>query len=171
MNSMDTPRPAIRTQLGIVLIILGFISPLFALLVPLLNLDSTQTGALTAFLLVGAPEIGLIVGGIFAGKEGVLLVKNKILALFGLKTKDDISRARYYFALFLLLGWILLSAILSYVTATDSLPLVKDYGRWVLFAADVMLVVAVFFVGGDPLIRKFAAIFEWESGGDAEKQA
>jgi len=91
------------------------------------------------------------------------LVKNKALGLLGLTSAGAVSQARYYLALSMLLGWLVLTATLSYTGGLDTFPMVSDYGRWVLLVADLLLIFAVFFVGGDPLIRKFAALFEWDN--------
>ena len=76
------PKTSTRGKIGLYLIGLGFISPAFALIVPLLGLSSNSSTWLITFFLVGAPEIFLILGAMLAGKEGVRIVKGKFMELF-----------------------------------------------------------------------------------------
>ena len=80
----DPPRPelSLKSKYGIGLAITGMIFPVFALAVPLFNYDAVTSAALVTFCLVGGPEIFLIAGGLLAGKEGVLLVKNGFKQVF-----------------------------------------------------------------------------------------
>lgn len=80
---------SMRSRIGVYLVGIGFISPVFALIVPLFGLPTNINAWLITFFLVGAPEIFLILGAALAGKEGVALVKNKFKALFRRVFKGD----------------------------------------------------------------------------------
>ncbi len=77
-----------KYKMGIGFIILGIISPLFGLAVPLLNLSTATTTALVTFFMVGVPEIFLIAGAALAGKQAIESIRKE---LFQYAERHDIN--------------------------------------------------------------------------------
>jgi len=152
-----------KTKIGLFLIILGFISPIFGLIVPVFGFSSTTTTTLVAFFLVGGPEIFLVLGAALAGKEGIIIVKNRIKRLLGLpEGKYYATNSQYNFALILMVIWLISLTLPFYVPAIQHL-LEEAKWEWYYFViGDVVFVLAFIFIGGDQLITKFAKLFTWE---------
>lgn len=159
----ETKKPSFKSRLGIFLIVLGFVCPVFGLMVPLLGLDSGTTTAIVAFFMVGGPEIFLILGGILAGKEGVTIVKNKIKRMLGLpEGRYPAPKSQYNLAIFFIIIWFLLAIIPGYVPHILEWPLVAENLLWISIGADVLLLVSIFGLGGDQMVKKIASVFRWE---------
>ncbi|NME72081.1 transporter suffix domain-containing protein [Flammeovirga aprica] len=152
-----------KSKIGIGLVIVGFLCPVFGLLVPFLGLDSTTTTALVAFLMVGGPEVFFVLGGLLAGKEGVLLVKNKIKKFIGLPEGEyPASKTQYKIGVALILVWFPLTLVAGYVPNLFDFPLIKENLFWIALAGDITLVVAIFGLGGHQMITKIGSVFKWE---------
>ena len=156
-------RTSLKSRIGIFLVILGFISPLVGLIIPFLGFDKTTTATLVTFFLIGGPEIFLILGGVLAGKEGVLLVKNRVKRLFGLpEGKYPATKTQYTIGVFLLSLWFILVIIPGYVPGFFEIPFVKENLLWISISVDVMLLVAIFGFGGHQMITKLASLLKWD---------
>ncbi len=152
-----------KTKIGLFLIVLGFICPLFGLLVPLFGFSTTVTTTLVAFFVVGGPEIFLVLGAALAGKEGIIIVKNRIKRLLGLpEGKYYATNSQYNLALILMVIWLISLTLPYYVPAIEQM-LEESKWEWYYFViGDVVFVLAFVFIGGDQLITKFANLFTWE---------
>ena len=156
-------KPSLKSRIGIFLVILGFISPLVGLIIPFLGFDKTTTAALVTFFLIGGPEIFLILGGLLAGKEGVLLVKNKIKRLLGLpEGKYPATKSQYTVGVVLLLLWLLSAVAPSYIPGFFDIPFVEENLLWLSIGADVILLIAIFGFGGHQMISKISSLLTWE---------
>ena len=160
---MTEKKTSIKSKIGIGLVIFGFITPVFGLLVPFLNLNTSITTALIAILMVGGPEIFMLLGAALAGKEGVLLVKAKIRKILGLpEGKFAATRGQYNLALFLMGTWLFLSIIPGYIPEIMEVPFITDNLFWVSLTSDVILLISIFFLGGHQMVTKIAKLFTWE---------
>ena len=156
-------KSSLKSKIGIGLVILGFICPIFGLVVPFLGLEGTTTTALVAFFMVGGPEIFLILGGLLAGKEGILLVKNRIKRMFGLpEGKYPATRSQYTVGLVLLVIWFLLAIIPGYIPGFVDIPFIEENLLWLSIGADLLFLIAIFGFGGHQMISKIAKVFTWE---------
>lgn len=156
-------KTSLKSRIGILFVILGFISPLVGLVIPFLGFDKTTTATLVTFFLIGGPEIFLILGGVLAGKEGVLLVKNRIKRLFGLpEGKYPATKSQYTVGVILLIMWFVAATVPSYIPGFFDIPFVEKNLLWLSIGADVILLVAIFGFGGHQMITKFASLFKWE---------
>ena len=154
---------AIKAKVGITLIIFGFISPIFALIVPLFGLSANLTTALVAFFMVGGPEIGLILGGILAGKEGIVMVKNRIMKMLGLpEGRYPATRSQYNLALFILVVWFL-SLLAPFYIESVAQFIEVTINKWFYYVIfDVLAVVAILLIGGHQFVTKLVSLFTWE---------
>ncbi len=156
-------KSSLKSKIGIGLVILGFICPVFGLVVPFLGFEGTTTTALVAFFMVGGPEIFLILGGLLAGKEGILLVKNRIKRMFGLpEGKYPATRSQYTVGLVLLVIWFLLAIIPGYIPGFVDIPFIEENLLWLSIGADLIFLIAIFGFGGHQMISKIAKLFTWE---------
>ena len=153
----------LKSKIGIGLVIFGFVLPVFGLVVPLLDLDTALTTTLVAFFMVGGPEIFLLLGAALAGKEGVLLVKNRVKRVFGLpEGRYAASKRQYEIGLTLMLVWFPLSIIPSYIPGMMALPAIQDNLIWWSVSLDLLFIIGLFGFGGHQMITKVGRIFQWE---------
>ncbi|MCT4623843.1 MAG: transporter suffix domain-containing protein [Schleiferiaceae bacterium] len=159
----EAEKTTLKTRIGLVLIVLGFISPLFGLLVPLFNLSPTLTATIVTALVVGGPEIFLIAGAALAGKEGVVLVKNRIKRMLGLpEGRYPATKSQYNTGLVLILVWFILSIAVGYIPGFFNVPFIEDNLLWISLGFDILFIVAIFGFGGHQLITKLGKVFTWE---------
>lgn len=156
-------KTSLKSKIGIGLVIVGFACPLFGLVVPFLGLSTTVSTALVTFFVVGGPEIFLLLGGVLAGKEGVMLVTNKVKSLLGLpEGKYPAGKTQYTIGVALLFTWFLLAIIPNYVMEFAPSSFIEEQMVWFSLGADLLLIVAIFGFGGHQMISKLAAVFKWQ---------
>jgi len=113
-ESADTSPPIERSRLilGGALFAGGFFCPLAIPLVNSFDLPNSWKTALSAALVFGLPEVGMILAAAVLGKDGFAWLKRRLLALLRRHTEvAAISATRYriglvLFLLPLLIGWI-----------------------------------------------------------------
>ena len=156
-------KTSLKSKIGIVFVILGFISPVFGLVVPLLGFNTTITATLVTFFLVGGPEIFLLIGGILAGKEGVQLVKGKVKKLFGLPEEDYAATStQYRIGVVCILLWLFLVIFPGYIPHIFEMPLVRDNLFYLSIGTDLLLILGVFVFGGHQMITKLSEVVRWQ---------
>lgn len=162
-TSNGSKQTSLKSRIGLGLIVLGFISPVFGLIVPLFNLPSAVATGLIAFFLVGAPEIFLIAGAALAGKEGLLLVKNRIKRMLGLPEGTyAATKGQYTLAKVLLLLWLVTVILPYYAPSLVSIPFIADNLIYFSAGGDILLIVTIFFIGGNQMVTKIGNLFTWE---------
>lgn len=137
-----------RIIIGTSVFIVGQLSPLT---IPLLkNLDITDSlrTTLSAILLLGIPELFIIITILIVGKSGFQVIKSKIYnKIKWIFPPDQVSPTRYrvgliLFSLVFLLGWI--SPYLLH-----HLDEMKFNFLYIGIAGDVLLIVSLFILGGN----------------------
>lgn len=152
-----------KRKIGIGLVIIGFICPIIGLGIPFLGLNSTTTTALVTFFMVGGPEIFLVLGGLLAGKEGVLLVTNRIKRFVGLpEGRYPASKSQYNIGVVLLILWFPLVILPGYVPGVFEIQFVQENLLWLSIGVDLMFILAIFGFGGNQMISKLFSIIKWE---------
>ncbi len=81
-TSLKPTTPGWRFKFGVYLLVLGAICPLFTPLVAMTGLSTEWKAALSGLLLVGIPEIFLLVAIAVMGKDGYNYIKAKVFAFF-----------------------------------------------------------------------------------------
>ncbi len=154
---------SVKSRIGIAFVVLGFICPVFGLVVPLLGLSTALTTTLVAFFMVGGPEVFLILGAALAGKEGVLLVKNRIKRMVGLpEGRYAATRSQYTIGLVLIVFWFMLTIASGYIPGFFEMTIIQDNLLWFSIGADLLFIIAIFGFGGHQMITKIASLFTWE---------
>ncbi len=154
---------SLKSKIGIGLVIMGFICPLFGFIIPFLGFSTAITTALVTFFIVGGPELFLLLGGVLAGKEGVLLVTNKLKKMLGLpEGKYPASRTQYNIGIALFLLWFVLAVFSNYILEFFPASFVDENLLWISLGADVLLMLSIFGFGGHQMITKIASVLKWE---------
>ena len=105
----------LRFYLGLSCFVLSWILPLFGFLVARLGLPLAVKATIIGLLTVGGPEILGILAVVCLGKENLLLIKDKILAVLRLiKPTAVVSRWRYRLGLVMFLLPIIPTYIMAY---------------------------------------------------------
>lgn len=153
-----------KFYLGIGFLILSFLLPLLGFAIPFLKLNVEIIIPLTAFLIVGGPEIMVVIAAAFLGKKFYTHFRNKLYSFFKRKKKPKrVSKTRYYFGLTIML----LSIVPFYLS--EYLPQIfpnKTYEKNIIFfIADLSFVISFFILGGD-FWEKFKKLFTYDELAD-----
>jgi len=141
-------KPGWRFYGGIILFVLGLLSPLFIPLVTATTLPTAWKTALSGLLMLGIPELLWVSAATIMGKEGFNYIKGKFWGFFKkMAPSDEVSPARYRVGLVMFLLPILFGWLAPY--GGQRIPGYEDY----LFAAnligDLLLVSSLFVLGGN----------------------
>jgi hypothetical protein len=144
----ESPPPKGRLLWGGGIFIFGFLCPLFVPLVTASNLSTGWKAVISGLLMVGMPEIFMIIAVAILGKPGFNYLKGRLFAFLKRHaTPDTVSRNRYraglaMFALPLLAGW-----LLPYVS--HLIPAYEQSRQLINVTGDLILVASFFILGGD----------------------
>ena len=142
------PRAGWRLRLGLIILIVGFLSPLAIPLVTATELSSQWKAVISGALAVGIPEIFSIVAIAIMGKAGFNYIKARI---FGFLKKhgppDRVSRTRYHIGLAMFILPILFGWLAPYVS--HHVPGYAAHRLTVSIIGDLMLFSSLFVLGGD----------------------
>lgn len=153
---------SLRYRLGMLCLAVSFISPLLALGVPLLGLGKAASATLVGALLVGGPEVFLILGAALAGKEALEAIKSKVRALFGRKTPGrQAGRGRYATGLVLLVAGNVFLLTVAYEPFLSGTVITQDTRLYFDLAGDLIIIIG-FFLLGEQFWEKLKRLFTWE---------
>lgn len=159
-----------KYKLGMFFLGLMIVSPLLALLVPLFNLKNSLELALQGVLLVGGPEVFLVIGVALAGKEALDTIKNKLKAIFGLPQGDYAATKRQYLlGLFLIVFGLVIQFLYAYVPMLTDMNNLYDYRLYVNLTTDIIILVGIF-TSGTQFVSKLKSLVTWEPWELAEKE-
>ncbi|SIO28163.1 transporter suffix domain-containing protein [Halodesulfovibrio marinisediminis] len=144
---------SIKYKIGMAFIILSITCPLFSFLVPLLELPTATTSTLVAFLMIGAPELLLIIGGALAGKEALESIKSKLFQPAG--------KIRYQIGMTIFLCGILSNWILIYLELTGIMMLGRETMLVIIASIDIGTIIGIFMMGVE-FFEKCKRLFCWE---------
>jgi small basic protein len=148
VTETEQPRAGWRLRLGLIILVVGFLSPLTIPLVSATELPAKWKAVISGALAIGIPEVFSIVAIAIMGKAGFTYIKARI---FGFLKKhgppDRVSRTRYHiglamFALPILFGWL-------GPYGAHLIPGYETHRFVVGLIGDVMLVASLFVLGGD----------------------
>ena len=138
-----------RLYAGGAIFVAGFLSPL---LVPLVTASPLAVGwktAISGLLLVGVPELAMLVAAAVMGKEGFSYLKQ---LLFGFLKKhftppETVSAIRYRIGLVLFLIPMLLGWVEPYISGY--IPLFEEHRLQFAIIGDLLLFSSLFVLGGE----------------------
>jgi hypothetical protein len=149
-----------RFRLGVALIAIGWICPLFIPLVTNSTLPTELKTALSGLLLVVGPEVLSPLAIAILGKDGFNYLKEKVFALLRRAAPSaKVSRTRYraglaIWAFLIAYGW-----LVSY--APHLVPGYSEHRIALNLTADFLFIVSLFVLGGD-FWEKFRALFTYD---------
>ena len=150
-----------RLRLGLIVFVVGFLSPLLIPLVTASELPTKWKALISGALAVGIPELFSIAAIAIMGKPGFNYIKERFFAfLMKHGPADKVSRTRYrmgllMFGLPILFGW-----LAPYITII--IPGYNLQGLFVNLIGDVMFISSLFVLGGD-FWDKIRALFSHEA--------
>jgi hypothetical protein len=137
-----------RFRIGIIIFVVGFLSPLLIPLVTATGLPTTWKAAISGLLAVGIPEVLSLLAIAVVGKSGFKFLKERIFAfLRKYGPPDVVSRKRYRMGLVMFLLPILFAWLAPYLS--NLIPVFKTHCIAFGIVGDVLLVVSLFVLGGD----------------------
>ncbi len=146
-SKMEQPAPGWRFKLGVYLLVLGAICPLFTPLVAMTSLSTEWKAALSGLLLIGIPEIFSLVAIAVMGKDGFNYIKGKVFGFFKRHAlPKEVSRTRYRIGLVLFLLPLLFGWLAPY--GPDVIPSYQAHRFAVNLGLDILLLVSLFVLGG-----------------------
>ena len=151
-NTTVPSRPELRKDarfyLGLFFFILAWVSPLFIPVILQLPLSSEAKGTLSTLLLVGAPEVFILIAAALLGKETLAYFVGRIKSVFRMKRPfKPVGRVRYTIGLLMFLA-----CLLSSVVEVNYPPAREIYGDYFTEAAivwNIFFVVSLFVLGGN----------------------
>ncbi len=151
MNENQTTKPSApgwRFKLGVYLLVVGAICPLFTPLVAMTGLSTEWKAALSGLLLVGIPEIFSLMAIAVMGKEGFNYIKGKVFAFFKRHAlPKEVSLTRYRIGLVLFLLPLLFGWLAPY--GTELIPGYESHRLAVNLGGDFLLILSLFVLGGE----------------------
>jgi hypothetical protein len=141
-------RPGWRFYGGIILFVLGLLSPLF---IPLVTATALPTGwktALSGLLMLGIPELLWVAAAAVMGKAGFNVIKGKFWGFFKkMAPPDEVSAVRYRVGLIMFSLPLLFAWIESY--GLRWIPEYENYRFAANIIGDILLLLSFFVLGGD----------------------
>ncbi|ABK19099.1 hypothetical protein [Syntrophobacter fumaroxidans] len=164
VNAERTPAPELRKNwrfyAGMTCFVLAWILPAFSPLVIWLQLPKAVTAFVIGALLVGGPEVFMILAVLFWGRETLNHYMAKIRSLMKIRIPSrPVSRLRYYLGLTMMIGSVLPLYLYGYFPG--AMPTQDTVKIKILAGADVLFIVS-FFVAGSEFWEKFKRLFVYE---------
>ena len=153
--------PKSRLAIGGIVFIIGFLMPLLVPVVARMNMHMGLKTTISGLLLLGIPELFMLITIAILGKEGYNYLKKKIFGFFKrYGPPQKVSRFRYYlglvmFCLPFFAGW-----LLPYID--HLLPGYQEYELYVNIGGDVLLLTSLFVLGGE-FWDKIRALFIYKT--------
>jgi hypothetical protein len=137
-----------RLRLGVIVFVIGFLSPLLIPLVTASELPTKWKAVISGCLAVGIPELFSIAAIAIMGKSGFNYIKDRFFSfLKKYGPADKVSQTRYriglvMFFLPIFFGW--LAPYFPHIV-----PGYETHRFWVNLTGDMMFVSSLFVLGGD----------------------
>ena len=137
-----------RLRLGLIVFVIGFLSPLLIPLVTASELSTKWKAVISGFLAVGIPELFSIAAIAIMGKPGFNYIKKRFFAFLKKHgPADRVSRTRYRVGLAMFLLPIFFGWLAPY--APHLVPGYEDHRFFVNLIGDMMFVSSLFVLGGN----------------------
>jgi len=148
MEETEKNIPSNRLIIGGIVFIVGQLSPLLIPAVLSSELGSGIKTALSGFLMLGVPELAIMLSIVIMGKAGFAYLKSKIGRLFKqYGPPDKVSKVRYTIGLIMFIIPFLIGWLLPYFE--HLIPWYDAYHLWINICGDILLIVSLFILGGD----------------------
>jgi hypothetical protein len=162
MDTSDAHReqqpPKGRLILGGTIFVVGFLGPALVPLVAASGLSDAWKTGLSGFLIVGLPELFMLVAVAILGRPGFDYLKQRLWQ--GIKPPDTVSPMRYRIGLVLFCLPLLAAWADPYFS--HLIPLVTENRLWFGLVGDSALLISLYVLGGE-FWDKLAALFTHEA--------
>ena len=154
--------PGRRLVIGGIVFITGQLAPLFIPIVISSDLGSGLKTALSGILMLGIPELAIMLSIVIMGKAGFAFIKSKIGRFFKqYGPPDTVSKTRYNIGLIMFLIPFVIGWLLPYFE--HLIPWYMNYHLWINISGDVLLIISLFVLGGD-FWEKLRSLFIYNQG-------
>jgi hypothetical protein len=144
----EQPRAGWRFKLGLVVLVVGFLSPLTIPLVTASGLPTQWKAIISGALAVGIPEVFTILAITIMGKSGYNFIKERIVSFLKKHGPPDrVSPTRYRIGLVMFVLPVLFGWLGPY--GAHHIPGYQDHRILVSLIGDIMLIASLFVLGGD----------------------
>lgn len=148
MDAVEKNIPSNRLITGALVFIIGQLSPLLIPFVLNSDLGSGIKTALSGFLMLGVPELAIMLSIVIMGKAGFAFLKSKVGQFFKqYGPPETVSKTRYTIGLLLFLIPFIIGWLLPYFE--HLIPRYDEYHLWINIPGDILLVLSLFVLGGD----------------------
>ncbi len=140
--------PSNRLIIGTIVFIGGQLSPLLIPFVLSTDLSKGMKTALSGILMLGMPELSILLAIIIMGKSGFAYLKSKIGRFFKqYGPPEKVSKTRYTIGLVMFIIPLLIGWLLPYVD--HLIPSYDEYQLWINIFGDILMVLSLFVLGGE----------------------
>ncbi len=154
-------RSKTKLTIGVVVLLLGFFSPLLIPLVVTSNWSTATKSIISGLLAFGIPELFMLLAIVVMGKPGYEYIKGKIgKYLKRYLPPDQVSRNRYYLGLVLFSIPLIFGILQPYLG--HFITLFKELPFWSHTALDMMFITGIFVLGGD-FWDKLSGLFQYKA--------
>ena len=144
----NKPNSIAKVRLGVVIIVVGFLSPLLIPLVIASDWSASLKTVISGLLAFGIPELLMFIAVIVMGKPGYEYIKGKAgKYLKQFLPPDHVSKNRYYLGLVLFCFPIVFGILQPYLT--HFIVYLKDLPLGYHIALDMIFIIGIFALGGD----------------------
>jgi len=148
VTETEQPRAGWRFRLGLIVLVVGWLSPLCIPLITATELPTRWKTVISGMLAVGIPEVFTVAAIAIMGKSGYNLIKERIFSFLKKHGPPDrVSLTRYRIGLVMFVLPVLFGWLGPY--GTHLIPGYPDYRFVVSLIGDVMFVASLFVLGGD----------------------
>jgi hypothetical protein len=144
----NKPKSKGKLRIGVVILVVGFLSPLLIPLVVASNWTATTKSIVSGLLAFGVPELFMLVAIVVMGKPGYQYIKEKFgKYLQRYLPPDKVSRRRYYLGMVFFSIPILVGIFQPYLD--HFFPIFKGSPLWFHYGLDMIFVIGIFILGGN----------------------
>ncbi len=166
MEETEKNIPSNRLIAGVIVFVVGQMSPLLIPLVLSSDLGSGIKTVLSGILMIGIPELAIMLSVIIMGKAGFAFLKSKIGYFFKqYGPPDTVSKTRYTIGLIMFIIPFTVAWLLPYFE--HLIPWYEAYHLWINISGDVLLVISLFVLGGD-FWEKLRSLFIYNQNPNSE---
>jgi hypothetical protein len=148
VKETEQPRAGWRFRLGLIVLVVGWLSPLCIPLITATELPTRWKTIISGMLAVGIPEVFTVAAIAIMGKSGYNLIKERIFSFLKKHGPPDrVSLTRYRIGLVMFVLPVLFAWLGPY--GAHLIPGYPDHRFVVSLIGDVMFVASLFVLGGD----------------------
>ena len=148
MEAIEKNIPSNRLITGTLVFIIGQLSPLLIPFVLDSDLGSGIKTALSGFLMLGVPELAIMLSIVIMGKAGFAFLKSKVGQFFKqYGPPETVSKTRYTIGLIMFVTPFIIGWLIPYFE--HLIPWYEEYHLWINISGDILLIASLFVLGGD----------------------